>query len=1151
MKRFAYTLALLFVFALAAHAETLILEQPQTAGMSGFRAHWDMPFVLTENAPLRISDKVVTDRGGAAVWKDSAGALAFDALNRSLLVRFPDAAEKIAEYLKKGYVITKVELVLPFRDEELWPMGGVDYFGPEGYNYRANWGTDKLYQGIRPHWHAVAWALRRPWTADATLGPTFNAAVNGAVYWTKFGAQDTQRDRFPQRFGPAEVSYKQPEGRLDITPLLNDIAFGQTLSARLRTLADCGLLVQKEETYDHIYYTGAYEWSTATGGRAILVKAPQLAVTLDLPAGGAKFAAPLPPTADIPALAAKAKEAKDGGQPTAFVPTPEQLQAMAQKYAQKPAWMSDWQWQHVRELVALENPEKAEEPFWYQFVPPHIVDRLTKYHWDKGKKIIDKAADPSQVYGAWVDGLVGRQPRGWSGFESAREMAQWYLYKDAMPSPAQDAIRRYWTAWLMPDRATAPAAKRRYRFDVTGMLVHPMCDDPRVGGADAKWPDPLNGRFDTYYMKTGDWRGNKSFFRSGFTYDMSTQNFNTTASAGAMLAGALINSDLAMADGRHGVENFPLRMYCWSDGSGQEHIDHYYYAITLAGNKAVADFSGTPYDRLLGQSLLTKNVEELVSAYHPGLRSFVAGSSRTSLDLVLGEQDGLQTIMHTLSKSGALKDVGSKTLPGNIATWGHDLPPLQVAQQTLPGPWAPEWVSPMVDDKPLPYEAKHTGWGGVKRTCYLGRNYGIASNAVNPGRIQAMAHWRHEAKQVTGIRDLGTMDLRYSANTTRWTNDGQGSLSQPGTHVFLQQRNKLIAIMSPKNTPGGAITSLQSSIGLFNCQEPAPAWEIYVDGVKVEQLPFTCKQGQRITIKDGVTYLGIIPLPATDLGRDAEVTLEAGPPQKADFYQSNVAAALVINSYNYKSPTPLATAAKELGTAVGKAYGGFVIEFADKEDYADFADFQKHMAATKLDVAYDAPTSTARVTYVSGKDTLEAAGVTFDPQDPQNPVKEKEQPSLVTALVNGASPFLPKGLERDTPYCQQGLGRVEKNGATLEADPGRRIFLLTEPKAGVYCGWNPLPDLTTLKLTTPGNITVTADGKLSLTRIVVRPATQTIDIDQAFKPGQESEAGAATALLIYSPKPPKVTLNGKVVAKLGQRTVDGKTAYVVPLREVK
>jgi len=229
-------------------------------------------------------------------------------------------------------------------------------------------------------------------------------------------------------------------------------------------------------------------------------------------------------------------------------------------------------------------------------------------------------------------------------------MSQWYLYHDALPAPAQDDIKRYWLAWLMPDRETVTDQKARDSFaTLDGRLVHPMVDDVRVGGPNAKNPDPANGQFDSYYAATGDWRGNKSFFRSGFTWDMSTQNFNTTAAAGALLAGAMVNSDLAMADGRHGVDTFPLRMWTWSAGSGQEHIDHYYFSITLAGNKCLADFSQTPYDRLVGQSLLAKDIEELTSTYHPGLRSFIAGSSRTGMDHVVGTQNGINFVMDTLS----------------------------------------------------------------------------------------------------------------------------------------------------------------------------------------------------------------------------------------------------------------------------------------------------------------------------------------------------------------------------------------------------------------------------------------------------------------------------------------------------------------------
>lgn len=1121
--------------------DVLTIDAVQTAGMSGFRAHWDAPFVLAGDGSQTITDSVIKDRGGQAVWQDGAGALAFDALNRSLLIRFPTAAEAIAAELAKGHSIAKVEIVLPFRDEELWPIGNSDYIGPDGYQVRKNWDVDKLYRQDRPEWHAVAVALRRPWQADATTGPTFNANVNGASYWTRYGAGDEATDRFAHQFGPAEVSYKQPEGRLDVTAALTDPAFGPTLAARLRGFADCGVLVNKWETYDHRYFTGCYEWGTACGGRAILIATPKLVVTFA--AGASELGAALPPPADLASL--------KGGAPTAVMPTADQLTAIAAEHATKPAWMPDWQWARVRELYAAQNPAKANEPFWFQFVPDFQINRLRESYRDPAKSGIQyRPPSPQRVYEAWVDTLIGRQPRGWSGFESAREMSQWYLYHDTLPGPAQDAIKRYWTAWLMPDRETAPLDKQRDHTYTAGPLVHPMVDDARVDATVTEWLNPLKGVYDTYWKTTGDWRGNKSFFRSGFTYWISTQNFNTTASAGALLAGAMIGSDRAMADGRNGVETWLMRQWAWADGSGQEHIDHYYFAVTVAGNKAIADFGQTPYDRLLGQSLLTKNVEELTGAYHPGLRTFIAGSSRTGLDLVLGTQDGLQHVLHTLSPAGTLRDYGTLKLPQGLDTYGHDVPPAQVAQQTVAGPWAPAWVVPMVDAKPLPFEAKHTGWGGVKRTAYLGANYGLATNAVNPGRIQVMAQWRRKAETAASMTDLGTLDLRLGVGQTRFANDGQGIVPQFGTISVVQQHGTMVALTSPfaqindKAKGAAEAKSLQSSIGLFNFESPAPTWEIYIDGARVESLPITCKQGQRITVKDGVTWLGILPLAATDLGRDAEVVLEVGDAQKPDYYPSNYGAALVVNSYFYRGDKLVSEVMKASPEAFANACGGFVVELADTGDFADFAAFQAHFAAAKVEQDYDAATRLQTVKYANGVDTIEAAShTTID--------DGKDVANLATWLVNGKYPHLPKGIERDTPYCQQGLGHVEKNGATLTADQGRRIFLLTEPVGGVYCGWNPLPDLTAYSFTAPGGLTVTADGKVGITRVVIRPGANSVAIDSAFKPGQETENGTASALLVSATadgKAPDIVFNGLALATPATRVVDGKTFYVVPLK---
>lgn len=1121
--------------------EPLVLDAPQCAGMSMFRAHWDAPLPLAPDAPIVVSDDVVKDRGGAAVWKaGQPGALAFDALNRALLVRFPDAAERIAARLATGETVAKVELVLPFRDEELWPPGAPDAVVPDGYNARRNWGNAEMYRQIRPQWHAVAWALRRPWTADAASGPTFNAAVAGAVYWTKYGAQDEKNDRFPRRFGPTEVSYKATEGRMDLTAVFADPAFGATLAARLRTLADCGVLIQKEEQWDHRYYQGAYEWCTGTGPRAILVKQPQLVVSFA--PGKADLGGALPPPADVAALAKGPAQ----GAPTAVMPDRAALLALDKQRSVKPAWMPDWQWARVQELIRMDNPERIGEPFWFQFVPDYIIGRVAGAAGGaKNAKDWGFRAPPEGVFAAWVDQLIGRPVRGWGGFESARAMSEWYVYGDTLPGPAQDAIKRYWTAWLVPDRITAPLTKMRDPQHLDGTLVHPMVEDPRVGGVPV--PEPLKGSHDNYWTKTGDWRGNKSFFRSGFTYVMSTQNFNTTASAGALLGGAMIGSERAMADGRNGVEQWLMRQWAWKHGSGQEHLDHYYFAVTLSGNKAIADYAQAPVDRLMGQSLLAKQVEELVSAWHPATRSLIAGSSRTHLEYLLGTQDGLQFILHTLSRErGTVRDVGrkAKDMPLEMAPLGHELPPAIAARQTLTGPWAPEWVAPMVDSKPLPYEAVHHAGEGGWRKAFLGRRFGLASAELLDGRIQAMAQWtRSEA--ATRCEDLATIDMRTGINETRWANDAGGWIAKYGSQSMLQHRNRLLDLTSPRVYVGGFhgggfrddIRSVQSSLAVFDYRTPR-TWELWVDGSKVESLPHACRQGSRILLKDAGVFVAIVPLPATDCGRDVEVRISDGAEQQMQLngkpYGAKARAALVIDSFWFRRDAPLTRegADAELWRKLAAASGGFAVELADEADVAGgFEAFRKRHAEARLEVGFDAATSTASATWTVGGSAMEAASRTLIPADDAKPgeLKETGAPNLVRRLVDGRDPSPAQGITRDTPYVQEGHGRLEKNGAVLEAEPTRRIYLLTEPQAGVTCGWNPLPDLTAgWKLSAPGGPTVSADGRIGICRVTVRAGR--VDIEHAFKPGQEREEGVATAFLIRGAKAaPSCTLNGATV----------------------
>ncbi len=216
---------LLALMSPEALAKTLTFDQPQLAGISGFRAFWDAPVVLGADGLIVETKHSPGGTGPTAVWSPDQGtggaqpgAIVCDVVHRSVLVRFPGSAQRIAEELRQGFAVEKVELVLSRRATGLWAEG---YSLPPGMSFLGD--TSEIRP---PRWHAVGWALRQPWIANRERGPTFNASVHGIAHWKHFGAQDEGEERFPRPFGPVEVSAQSSEGRMDLTPLLTDPAFG-------------------------------------------------------------------------------------------------------------------------------------------------------------------------------------------------------------------------------------------------------------------------------------------------------------------------------------------------------------------------------------------------------------------------------------------------------------------------------------------------------------------------------------------------------------------------------------------------------------------------------------------------------------------------------------------------------------------------------------------------------------------------------------------------------------------------------------------------------------------------------------------------------------------------------------------------------------
>ena len=283
-----------------------------------------------------------------------------------------------------------------------------------------------------------------------------------------------------------------------------------------------------------------------------------------------------------------------------------------------------------------------------------------------------------------------------------------------------------------------------------------------------------------------------------------------------------------------------------------------------------------------------------------------------------------------------------------------------------------------------------------------------------------------------------------------------------------------------------------------------------------------------------MSYVGIVPLPSTDLGRTDEVVITDRTGPEIEMQGGGKARpALLIQQYNFLSGTPMPKA-RRYSEEVDLAYGGFVIEMGDASEYKDFAAFQQHLKAATLAAKWDAAGKVLNVVFKSGADVLECGykpGYDGDcnkstPTDQCFPYRR----------VNGAWPYLPKGVERDTTLTQIATtGRLEKNGAVLTCEPGKMAYLVTEPVSGTYAGYNPFPDPVADWALQAGGIVVKAAGKLGLARIVVQPRLNKVVVDCAALPGQQLRMTGVAAV-------PAVEVNGQPVAP--RRDGD---AFLIPL----
>src|SRR5476649_1709660 len=287
------------------------------------------------DGPLEIATNETATIDGRQWHTTFLGGGTVDAVHRSVLLRFPTAAEEIGDFLRAGRVLLQAELVLGYGDYEIVPQG---YLCRDGMG-RGPWTSNP------PNWHIEAFPLRQAWKADRERGPTFNASVNGVRYWARYGASDSQRDRLVGALEPQELSTYNREARFDITKLLSTPTIAKDAGERLRWLADSGFLLRKLETYDTRYRDGgAYDWNMSTGGHGLRFATARLVVSGRRTSGLVTIA--MPAAIEVELQLTK----PDGSRPTAALLPLTQLVERGRRAAMVQGRREEWEKKRIAEL---------------------------------------------------------------------------------------------------------------------------------------------------------------------------------------------------------------------------------------------------------------------------------------------------------------------------------------------------------------------------------------------------------------------------------------------------------------------------------------------------------------------------------------------------------------------------------------------------------------------------------------------------------------------------------------------------------------------------------------------------------------------------------------------------------------------------------
>lgn len=389
--------------------------------------------------------------------------------------------------------------------------------------------------------------------------------------------------------------------------------------------------------------------------------------------------------------------------------------------------------------------------------------------------------------------------------------------------------------------------------------------------------------------------------------------------------------------GAESVERGARRLAEWFEFTNRSGAPHEYNSPTYAAVDILrmAALAADTLDD--GVALRARVAEERLWLHaaahaHPGLAQVAGPHSRSYRDGWTGAGGLLKLLLWKLTGD----DDWRRATP--YFPRGREEGHTEVARQTLHcPPIALDWLG----DKRYPFEAMETADSarGVDITTYMREDFALgtasASYAVGeppepwPGQNSVLLHFRRDAAP-----GYGTLFARYIVDDRGAGLGDAEDLWDEGAHAGVQRHGRAIIAygLRPRLR---ASHSCKLSVRALGIDEHAEVW---AGDRRVAAYPLLVEPGEPIVIATGGVYIALIALEPSDMGSDAPIELNAG------------GGVLTLDIYNYKGPPK---AFWEHRSQAGPFYRGnvrnaFVLEVAQRGDYADIAAFRAHIAAARI-----------------------------------------------------------------------------------------------------------------------------------------------------------------------------------------------------------